>query len=551
MRRGIAALAAVVALSGTMAVTAHAQLPGAEPMRVDLFLKDADLVAATQMVTAKTGLQFVIKPSAKAFEKITMRLEGADPNDAIRYICQAAGAYFMRDESGVFIISREPFETKAVDVADPQAPVKRLVKRIKVQKADVRDVYDQVLYGAAFSATKPFEQLKKFARMSASHTGEFYKNVGLREEMQVSNYQPVDSRALPLTSRETGNNVLLPGEDANQRGGVGGGGGFAGGQGGGGIGGGGFGGQGGGVGGGFGGQGGGGIGGQGGGQLVGGQGLVPESIDFISYDPTDNSFVVRGTEEDINILQQRIALFDVAPKQVLIKVEFITVSSSLAKSLGFDWLFQRGTVFAGNRPGTFVRSSDPIFINYATGDITTRMRTLLTQGYGRSVQTPVIRTLNNQPASIFSQQTTTIFIGQQGQGAGGTVFTTYVPQQINLSTGIAVAPRIGDDGYITMFLQPQVQQLGQVRRAPDGGESPDFLSQFISVVARVRNNETVVLGGLTTKTETGSQAKFPILGDLPIIGQFFRASNRDVNNSELLIFVTPTVIEDDGTPINP
>jgi type II secretory pathway component GspD/PulD (secretin) len=90
-----------------------------------------------------------------------------------------------------------------------------------------------------------------------------------------------------------------------------------------------------------------------------------------------------------------------------------------------------------------------------------------------------------------------------------------------------------------------LQDIGQTRRGPDGSEVPDILAQSINVVARVKNNETIVLGGLNRKSDVGSTARFPILSDLPIIGQFFKAGNRDRNNSELLIFVTPSVVEDD------
>ena len=116
---------------------------------------------------------------------------------------------------------------------------------------------------------------------------------------------------------------------------------------------------------------------------------------------------------------------------------------------------------------------------------------------------------------------------------------------MTIATTLDEVPGIVDARW--PFLSPTVSDFGQLRRGPDGQEVPDVLSQVISVVARVRNNETIVLGGLTRKAETGSTARFPILSDLPIIGQFFRASNKDRNTSELLVFVTPTIVEDDGS----
>src|SRR5205085_11861522 len=134
-------------------------------------------------------------------------------------------------------------------------------------------------------------------------------------------FQPVSTQnySAPRTYSESGSNIALPGESAGQFGGQGGG-----------FGGGGFGG------GGLGGQGGGGLGGQGGGAggaqgqgLVSGQGLIPQ-LPYITFDPTDNTIIVNATDEQIRQIQDAITFFDVAPRQVTIKVEFITTNSSTA-----------------------------------------------------------------------------------------------------------------------------------------------------------------------------------------------------------------------------
>ena len=110
-----------------------------------------------------------------------------------------------------------------------------------------------------------------------------------------------------------------------------------------------------------------------------------------------------------------------------------------------------GSELFGNRPGSFARAGDPIFLNYATGNITTRMRALLQEGRGRVVQAPIIRTLNNQPAFVVQFVNTVIFINQI-ISTGQQVIVAPVPQILPIQTGIAVAPRINDDGTITNWL---------------------------------------------------------------------------------------------------
>jgi len=201
-------------------------------------------------------------------------------------------------------------------------------------------------------------------------------------------------------------------------------------------------------------------------------------------------------------------------------------------------------MFLGNTPGSFARSGDPFFVTYSTGNITARLRTMLSEGFGKTVNSPVLRTLNNQYATVQQETQTTIFINNV-VSTGTQILTIPEPQDYTVTTGLSVAPRINEDGTITMYLTPQIEDFGQIRTGPDGTQIPDRMRQYIEVVANVKSGETIVLGGMTRKTDLGTQNKFPILGDLPLIGQFFRSNTRDKNNSELLIFVTPTIMEED------
>jgi general secretion pathway protein D len=534
----VAALATVV-----VAPLANANAQQNSDVRVDLNLKDADLMAATQVLFQRTGIQFLVEPSTKIFNKITLKLEGVTPEEAVRYICQAAGAYFRRDDNGVYIISQD--KPVVVDPVVPKTTSAKSLKKIKILKASAKDVYDAIIYRIPFDSLNGFNDLKRFVAATRPEDG--IRSLGptmpsILGQAPSQSFSPVNApnQNVPLTGVESGNNVALPGEDANQIGGGGRGGlGAGGGQGG--RGGGGLGGQGG---------GGGGLGGQGGGggnvNLQGGQGLVGDSIDYISYDPTDNSLVVRGNDDDINQLMSYIYMFDVAPRQVQVKVEFITTTQGMTKSLGFEFLYQRGTITTGTTPGAFVRTTDPVFLSYATGNIALRMRASLAESGGKVIQAPIVRTLNNQPASIFSSITTYIFINTTTV-SNGTVVTQSNPLPLTAATFLSVAPRINGDNTITMYLTPQISSFVGVSTGPNGEEIPNQVTQNISVVARVRNGETIVLGGLNNVDENNSVTRVPVLSDIPIIGQFFRSTRRNQTASELLIFVTPTVLDEDST----
>jgi len=536
-----------MALVGVMASTMLAPLTSAiaqqaaDQVRVKIFLKDADMVTATKVLTQKVGMNFVIDGQGEAFGKVTLNLDDVSPEDAIRYICNAAGAYFRRDDNGVYIISHsKPADPVAPITSAPASKVPTFLRRLKLMKTDSRDMYDMLKFGQPFNTNRGFEDLQRFTNMNESDLNRMFGKNGVSVvnsasfNNQTPTYSPINPR-LPAgnVNQDNGSQVALPGDTqdygamaagAGRGGQLGGGGGQVG-------------------------PGGGGAGaGQGGQgtQLTPGTGLVPQGIDFISYDPTTNEIVVRGTEDAIAELQRYISTFDVAPRQVQIKVEFVTTTDDLDRSLGYDFLYQRGSVFAGNLPGSFARSGDPIFLNYATGNITSRLRAALTEGRGKVVNAPIVRTLNNQPAVLTSSITTFIFINNAFI-SNGTIVNTAQPFPITAATQLAVAPRINDDGTITVYLNPQIQQFVGTSRGPNGEELPNIVLQSLQVVARVPDGQTIVLGGLTNKNDTTTTSRIPLLSDLPVIGQFFRGTTRTKRNSDLLIFVTPTVVPDEET----
>ena len=510
-----------------VAISALAQ----DAKRFDLQLADADLTAATQMLSLRSGLdlQFVFKPSDKPYGRITLNLTGVSVDEAMKFICESAGAICRKDiATGVWIIGHpSDFPVEPI-IAPPtvfEKPAPKITTKIHLKNYDPKQMID-LLYGHEIDTAGEWKALEKFRGFA----------------IPGANFQAPPSVNMLSTSPQgigtpgVDNGIQIPGGVDQRRGGLGAGGG-AGGQ----------------LGGGQGGvpgQGGGGNQGGGAGQgnidLQGGEGFVPDGIEQISYDPTDNSIIVRGTDSAIQELERMIARFDVQPRQVEIKVEFVTTSNSLDQSFGIDWLFQRGAVLIGTAPGAQARSSDPFFVNFATGGLTTRLRALLLEGYGTVVNAPFVRTPNNQPATIFQTIQTWIFLNQSTVTTVG-VIQTVQPVQVAAQSFLQVKPRINADDTITISIAPQLSEFGQVRRGPDGSEIPDILSQGIQVTTIVKNGETVVLGGLNRKQETNTFQRFPILSEIPIIGNLFRSSARRINNQELLIFITPRIVEPDGS----
>jgi len=228
----------------------------------------------------------------------------------------------------------------------------------------------------------------------------------------------------------------------------------------------------------------------------------------------------------------------------MIKAEFVTVNISDAQGFGIDWkITPAGNLDMNIAPTTF-NAAPSVTVAYASGNAVAALRAAATKNTSNILQAPMITTSNNQPATIQAFLTTTIFVNQQVITAFGS-FTQTLPIQIPVQSGLNVTPHINGDGTISMFLTPQ---LSSFRVVPGVGTQPGFetTTQFLTTFRRLKNGETMVIGGFITNREDKNETRVPLLSDLPIIGNLFTQRSKAANGQEILVFITPTVLEDPG-----
>jgi MSHA type pilus biogenesis protein MshL len=169
------------------------------------------------------------------------------------------------------------------------------------------------------------------------------------------------------------------------------------------------------------------------------------------------------------------------------------------------------------------------------------------QGRLEVVSQPRLRTLNNQAALIkvgtdkpfFRRTSTTI------SGSTSPVTTENVEvQSITIGTVLALTPQISEDGWITMDISPVITRL--VNTVSSGGDNPSTAPEVdikqTSSLVRMRDNTTVIIGGLIQNERSKTERKVPLLGDIPILGYPFRGVFDNKRRTELVIFITPTIV---------
>ena len=248
-------------------------------------------------------------------------------------------------------------------------------------------------------------------------------------------------------------------------------------------------------------------------------------------------------------------------RQVYIEAKVVEVQLNDDRSLGIDWneldfgSLVLGTDLIIDNPaggaaalpptasGTYIRSFDGILDN-----IDAAVEALEEQGQVKVVSQPRVRTLNNQSAIVrvgtertFFTTTTTIT-----NVAGGVPIQTVTntPSTINEGLVLTVTPQISEFGDITMDVSPVLTNITGVDTSPDGLSNAPILDiKQTSTLVRMYDGETIVVGGLIQEAVSNTKRSVPLLGSIPGLGMLFSATyDKDVSR-ELVIFLTPRIIE--------
>lgn len=562
----------------------------AEP---DIRISSPNLTLRTVLLSLQGNLQYqFVDPTGKLADRIVppQNYRARDLEDAVRAICRSVGLQVTKVD-GTLLIHEGPLpgmnpappaptpatppdsarasaprpaapaEVIPPEIPDPAetaVPEPYITDQIKLDFADVRDIY-QVLLTASLPRT--YRELRGQYRYLSPEQVEIYP--GVVDPTTGAWYHP--NAAPPIFSggppRFPG--TLFGGSTAgNQIAGLGGFGGPYGGAGvpfggaaGGPFGGGGgfFGPEGPGGGGGlpFGGGGPGGFGSGLGG--FGTQGLLPAGIQTVLGYMPDNSLIVRGTPDAIAELKVLLRYLDVPSKQILIRIEQVAVQTTFRKSFGFDWRIINSDILVQSAVGA--SSGGTIDVAIVGNNFRAALAAFESQGRATTIDSVTVTTMNNTQAVFTQVSQTTIFLPVLSQIAGAGQVTQFQPVTLPVPTSFIITPRVNGDGTLTLLIPFTITRIIGESVGPQGQRVPNTLQTFLFSIRRVASGQTVVIGGGIQRTDSVSYSSIPILKDLPLVGPLFRSKVRNLDGVESLFFVTPQILGDEqgigGQPIVP
>jgi len=198
--------------------------------------------------------------------------------------------------------------------------------------------------------------------------------------------------------------------------------------------------------------------------------------------------------------------------------------------------------------GGFNSQQSAISLGFANNNAQAVLQALQEQGEVTVISQPRLRALNNQTAIMkvgtdrpfFTQQTQTTFIG----GGTGTQQSGDTLSIITVGTVLAVTPQIGADGWITLDITPAITSFVDEIKSPSGQSSAPILDiKQSSTIVRLRDGETIVMGGLIQNSSAKTIRKIPLLGDIPLLGKLFQGRAQARQKKELVVFLTPTIVQ--------
>lgn len=256
--------------------------------------------------------------------------------------------------------------------------------------------------------------------------------------------------------------------------------------------------------------------------------------------------VLRGTTDQVARGVQFIRSLDVAPKHVAIELRVMELNRDEALRAGIDFNLASGGAVRFARLNN--AQGDPQFVNNAVG---------LSLG-SKSTPFDVTATLDkisnrnnliSRPNTIaLDGRETELFVGDVIRYIKSIISTqngvTVTTDEVRVGVRMAVLPRVGGDGNITMDLRPVVSFLrGFDVVSQIGGKLPQTSERVAQSSFNMKSGETIAISGLITDQDRRTVQGLPFLMDLPLVGQLFRKTTNERIRSELVIFVTARTIE--------
>ena len=261
-----------------------------------------------------------------------------------------------------------------------------------------------------------------------------------------------------------------------------------------------------------------------------------------------NIIIISDVQENIVHILNMIDQLDVAIPNINIAVRFIETNLDTTRGHGIDW--SRASVQLGGTTDTSLSMLNLNNITIATLNpvqLTSALRIMQARGQSKLLSSPQVTTLDNHEAE--TETVTTVYIEgnsnssqnqlSQSSNTFGNVAINQVTEK-DIGIKLKVTPRINEGTKITLLVDATVEAL--LSAAEINTDKPRSTKRTVKTQVTVRDGDTAIIGGLIAENVLENKKFVPIISGIPFFGQIFQSTSIEKEQRELLIFVTPNII---------
>lgn len=279
----------------------------------------------------------------------------------------------------------------------------------------------------------------------------------------------------------------------------------------------------------------------------GAKALLEAPVQIIADKPT-NSLILTATFKDFEAIKRLITVFDVRRKQVFVEAVIMEVSLERTRQLGVDKL---GAVFAagGGAVATLGAANVPGLPDLATVarlpapvNIQALLQALQSTADANVLSTPQLLTLDGQKAEIVVGENRPFPMGRTVT-TGGNVTTAVERRDVGIT--LRLTPRIMANDYVQLDIFQEISSVTEAAQESAGVPlGPVTNKRSASTTVLVKDRQTILIGGLIRDNIVQTTKKVPLLGSIPLLGWLFKFESQRVEKTNLLIFITPTIVKE-------
>ncbi len=279
--------------------------------------------------------------------------------------------------------------------------------------------------------------------------------------------------------------------------------------------------------------------------------FLSKNVGKVEFDARSNKVLVTDTEERIAQVEKMIQAFDTKHPEVLIEAKIVQVNLNDQYKLGVDWEAIVSDFHTLDLASQFsiLSSADKrgklSIGTLSTDDYKVLIEALQTVGDTNILSNPRITVINNEEAKILVGSSEPYVTTQTTTTSSGPSTTAETVNFIEVGVKLYVTPTIHGDGYVTMKIRPEVSARTDYLTTSTNNKIPIVETSQAETTVMVKDAVTIVIGGLIKEQDSRTINKVPFLGDIPFLGTVFRNEDREKTKTEIIIFLTPTIVTGD------